>query len=58
MEITDLFHTIICSLMIIVCGAFSVNLTGYYELDSKTKIIRTMFFLMAIACAIIIGTII
>jgi hypothetical protein len=44
--------------MIIVCGAFSVNLTGYYELDSKTKIIRTIFFLMAIACAIIIGTII
>jgi len=58
MGATDLFHAIMCSLMIIVCGAFSVNLTGYYELDSKTKVIRTIFFLMAIACAIIIGTII
>jgi len=51
-------HIIICSIIIFICGAFSVNLTGYYEIDVETKLIRSLFFMAAIGCAILIGTMI
>jgi hypothetical protein len=53
-----MLHIVICLIMVIVCGAFSVNLTGYYELDMQTKLIRSVFFIIAVICSIIIGTII
>lgn len=49
---------ILCIIIIIVCGAFAINLTGYYELDQETKLIRAMFFILAIGCAIVIGELI
>lgn len=44
--------------MVIACGFISINLIGYYELDVETKLIRSLFFIAAIAFAILIGTII
>lgn len=58
MAFTDILHVILCSIMIIACGAFSINVTGYYEIDQETKLIRAIFFFIAIGLAIIIGTII
>ncbi len=48
----------LCSIIIFICGVFSINLTGYYELDRQTKLIRSLFFVAAIGCAMIIGTMI
>ena len=49
---------ILCVIVIIACGVFSTNLTGYYELDQETKLIRAMFFILAIGCAIVLGELI
>jgi hypothetical protein len=51
-------YILVCVLMIIACGFVSINLTGYYEIDVQTKLIRSLFFLAAIGCAILIGTVI
>jgi hypothetical protein len=55
MEIT---YIILCSVIIVFFGFVSINITGYYELDVQTKLIRSFFFLAAISLAILIGTLI
>lgn len=52
----QILYIILCSMVILLCGFVSINLTGYYELDNETKLIRSLFFLAAIGCSILIGT--
>jgi hypothetical protein len=54
----DALYILMCLMMIFICGFVSINLTGYYEIDIQTKLIRSLFFIAAIGCAILIGTII
>jgi hypothetical protein len=54
----EALYVLMCSVVILLCGFVSINLTGYYEIDIQTKLIRSLFFLAAIGCAILIGTVI
>jgi hypothetical protein len=51
-------YILLCSIVILLCGFVCINLTGYYEIDIETKLIRSVFFLAAVGFAILIGTII
>lgn len=55
---SNLIYIIFCIIFIIICGFVTINVIGYYELDVETKLIRTLFFIVAIGFAIIIGTVI
>jgi hypothetical protein len=44
--------------LILIVGTFTVNLTGYYELDQETKVIRSFLFLIAVILSVILGMII
>jgi len=54
----EALYIIMLFTLIVLCGFVSINITGYYEVDVETKLIRSLFFLAAIGCAILIGTII
>jgi len=50
------FIGIICySIVILFCWIVSTSLTINYEIDNETRMLRSVHFFLAVACAIGIG---